>query len=77
MLQGTDILVDNYGLYPDVSYSSGNLRGSILDGAVTLINVMAIHKDGTRLIGDKPPELLEHTLDNIRQYQAFVGQYGA
>jgi hypothetical protein len=76
MLHGTESLASNHGLYPDVTYSSGNLRRSILDGAVTLIDVMAIHADGTRLIGDNPPDLLEHTMDNIQKYQAFVGQYG-
>jgi hypothetical protein len=76
MLEGTEALVTGYDFYPDVAYNSGNLRRSVLDGTVTLIDVMPIHADGSRLIGDRPPDLLEHALDNIQQYEVFVGQYG-
>jgi len=77
MLTGTERLVTDYGYYPDVAYSSGNLRRSSLDGAITLIDVMPIYADGGRLIGDRPPDLLPHTLDNLQKYQDFVGQYGS
>lgn len=76
MLLGTEILAKDYDFTPDIAYSSGNLRQNIYDGTVTLIDVMPIHSDGSRLIGDRPPDLLEHTLANIQSYQTFVGQYG-
>lgn len=77
MLKGTRILAERHGYHPDVAHSSGNLRCSIRDGSVTLLDVMPIHEDGSRLIGDRPPGLLGNTLDNLEAYQAFVGQYGA
>lgn len=76
MLQGIDTLASGYGFFPDIAHNSGNLRRSVLDGEVTLMDVMPIHADGDRLIGDHPPGLLEHAMGNIHDYQAFVGQYG-
>jgi hypothetical protein len=77
MLEGVDVLTACHGYYPDVANSSGNLRRNILDGAVTLIDVMPVYANGNRLIDDRPPGLLEHTLENIEAYQELVGQYGA
>lgn len=73
----TDIqgLVANDALYPDIALSSGNLRRNIHDGSVTLIDVLPIHADGTRLIGDSPSKL-PHNLDMLQTIEGFVGRYG-
>lgn len=76
MLSGVDQLASKLGFYPDIAHSSGNLRRSTNDGAVTLIDVMPIYADGSRLIGDytfKPP----HSWPEFADYRAFVGQYGS
>lgn len=76
MLNGIEVLTGRFGYYPDIAYSSGNLRRSEIDGSVTLIDVMPIHADGTRLIADGAT-VLPNTLENIGNFQAFVGQYGS
>jgi hypothetical protein len=77
MLLGTQALVETYGYYPDIAHNSGNLRRNVLDGSVTLIDVMPIYSNGNRLIDDNPPGLLEHTVDTIARYEEIVGRYGA
>ena len=47
LLAGTMTLVKGYGYYPDLALKSGNLRRNIIDGAVTLIDVMPFYADGT------------------------------
>jgi hypothetical protein len=77
LLEGTGILVTNFGYYPDLANNSGNLRRSVLDGAVSLIDVMPFYADGSRLIGDNPPpNVIPHIQDNIQSYEKFVGEYG-
>lgn len=76
MLLGVKELADMYGYYPDVSQPGDNVRRSVIDGSVTLIDVMPVYDNGNRLIGDNPPGLLEGALAGIERYQAFVGQYG-
>ncbi len=76
MLGGIEVLKERFGYYPDVAYCSGNLRRSEIDGAVTLIDVMPIHEDGTRLIADGAT-ILPNTLEDIGNFQTFVGQYGS
>jgi hypothetical protein len=77
LVSGTERLAADFGYYPDVNHNSGNVRRSIFDGSVTLIDVMPIYGDGKRLIGDKPPGILDHARESIKQYQAFIGQFGA
>lgn len=76
LLSGTERLVDDYGYYPDIASNSGNLRRSIFDGSVTLIDVMPFYANGSRLIGGRPPNVIPHIQRNIQGYQEFVGQYG-
>ena len=76
MLRGIDTLAAGYDFFPDIANNSDNLRRCRLHGEVILIDVMPIHANGDRLIGDHPPGLLEHSLEHIREYQTFVGQYG-
>jgi hypothetical protein len=78
-----DILICNaqklamdYDLYPDIAFSSSNLRRNIHTGSVTLIDVMPIHADGTRLIGDHPSKLPK-TKNAIETIKAFLGNFGA
>ncbi len=77
MLAGIDQLVNRFGMYPDVSWTTGNLRRNVADGSITLIDVMGVHTDGGRPIGDRPPDLIANTTSSIASYQAFVGSYGA
>lgn len=76
MLEGIEILTTHHGYYPDIAYSSGNLRRNEIDGAITLMDVMPIHSDGSRLIEDGAI-ILPNTLQAIGDLQAFVGQYGS
>lgn len=76
LLKGTKTLVGEYGYYPDLSPNSGNIRRSVLDGTVTLIDVMPFYTNGNRLIDDNPPNVISHLEDTVRTYEAFVGQYG-
>jgi hypothetical protein len=76
LLQSSEELRSKEGYYPDVGEISGNVRRSQSDGAITLIDVMPIHADGGRLIGDKPSNWLGHIQDSLEKYAAFVGQFG-
>ena len=78
-----DILLSNIqklsldnALYPDIAFSSSNLRRNIHTGAVTLIDVMPIHLNGTRLIGDHPSKL-PHSREAKKSIEEFVGHFGA
>lgn len=76
MLIGTEELIEKCDFYPDIGPNSGNLRRSIEDGSVTLIDVMPVYANGGRLIGDSPPNLLGLIQDNILSCQRFVGKFG-
>lgn len=76
LLADTAKMVNEEGLYPDISSTSGNVRRNVHTGELALIDVMPIHADGTRLIGDWPSKL-PHTLENIVHYEDFIGHYGA
>jgi hypothetical protein len=76
LLHGARTLVKKHGYYPDLSMNSGNVRRSVLDGSVTLIDVMPFYANGNRLIDDNPPNVIPHLEDTMRTYEAFVGQYG-
>jgi hypothetical protein len=76
LLAGIDHLVTEHGYYPDVADNSGNLRRSVVDGSISLIDVMPVYTNGERLIADGAV-ILPEALANIACYQTFVGQYGA
>lgn len=76
MLRGSERLAEEFGYYPDVAFSSGNLRRNSVDGTVTLIDVMPLYADGNRLINDHTPGILLTSQENLRAYGEFVGQYG-
>jgi hypothetical protein len=76
LLNGAKTLVGKYGYYPDLSPNSGNIRRSVLDGTVTLIDVMPFYANGNRLIDDNPPNVISHIEDTMRTYETFVGQFG-
>ena len=63
------------GLHPDYSFSGGNLRVGLTNGDLKLIDVMPIHSDGRRLIGDTPSKL-PHAQDTLNEYKDFIGMYG-
>lgn len=77
MLKGIDEMYAEHELHPDIANSAGNLRLRPETGDVSLIDVMPIYSNGSRLIGGKPPKLLEHAQENVRRFEDFVGSYGA
>lgn len=77
LLRGAQTLVNEHGYYPDLSPNSGNVRRNVLDGTITLIDVMPFYANGNRLIDDKPPGVIRHIKDIMCSYEAFVGQYGS
>lgn len=77
LVKGSDELITQYDYYPDIAPVSGNLRRSVLDGSVTLIDVMPVYANGSRLIGDRPPNFIPHLQESMETYKEFVGQYGA
>lgn len=77
LLKYIDNLSIKHNLIPDIAQSAGNLRRSTLDGSVILIDVMPAHKDGSRLIGDKPDDLVSGFKENLANIQNFVGQFGS
>ncbi|TAH33841.1 hypothetical protein EYC58_00150 [Candidatus Saccharibacteria bacterium] len=74
---GAEKLRTEFGYIPDVTYHSGNLRRRAADGAVTLIDVMPFYENGSRLIGDRPPDVVSHLQANLALYQEFAGTYGS
>jgi hypothetical protein len=74
---GTQKLVVDYGFYPDTTEKTDNIRRSHVDGTVSLIDVMPFYANGSRLIGDKPPQVIDHVEAALSSYADFVGQYGA
>lgn len=76
LLQQTDQMIMDDGYYPEVAFSSGNLRRDVYTGDITLVDVMPLRQDGTRLIGDSPSKL-PHTLDALKDIGAFVGKFGS
>jgi hypothetical protein len=76
LLRDIQKLSTDHGYYPDIAFSSSNLRKNVHTGNVTLIDVMPIYEDGARLIGDSPSKL-PHTLDAIKNIEDFVGKFGA
>lgn len=77
LAEGTDKLITDFGYFPDIANNSGNLRRSLTDGAITLIDVMPFYANGSRLIGDNPPTIIAHVQDNVAMYKDFAGKYGA
>lgn len=77
LVTGAEHLVRQHSFYPDIADSSGNLRRNIFDGSLTLIDVMPFYADGSRLIGDAPPNIIPHIQNNLQNYQEFIGQYGS
>ena len=77
VVAGAEKLYTEFEYYPDVAPSSGNLRRSNIDGAVSLIDVMPFYANGSRLIGGNPPNIITHLQENVAGYQAFIGSYGA
>jgi hypothetical protein len=76
LLSNVQKLAKDYNYYPDLAFSSSNLRRNSETGGLTLIDVMPIHADGTRLIGDSPSKL-PHTIEAIDAMKIFVGRFGA
>lgn len=76
LVAGSKRLVREQGFYPDIAKNGGNVRINLRDGAVTLIDVMPFYENGSRLIGDQPPNVVEHLQDNLALYERFAGQYG-
>ncbi len=76
LVNGAGWLAEDYGYYPDTANSGGNLRRNILDGSVVLIDVMPFYANGSRLVGDRPPNVIEHVTENLESYRDFVGQFG-
>jgi len=76
-LTGSASLIDEHRKYPDIARSSGNVRRSVVDGAVTLIDVMPFYEDGSRAIGDSPIGAVQSMKDNLTRFEEFVGAYGA
>ena len=76
LVQGVGRLLGDHGYYPDIAHSAGNLRRNSINGAVKLIDIMPLYETGTRLIGDRPANVIPHIQENIQAYQEFVGQYG-
>jgi hypothetical protein len=76
LVTGTERLVSEHGFYPDAAHGGGNVRVNSINGAVTLIDVMPFYANGSRLIGDRPPNVIPHLQSNIAAYEEFVGQYG-
>jgi hypothetical protein len=77
LLHGAALLEADFGYFPDIANSSGNLRRSLVDGGVTLIDVMPFYENGSRLVGDSPIGLMDKTQTNLHNFEALVGQYGA
>lgn len=77
VLKGSAILINDFGRYPDIASSSGNLRRSQIDGSVTLIDVMPFYTNGSRAIGDSPGGAIESMQNNLARFDQFVGSYGA
>lgn len=76
LVTGVQSLAAEYGYYPDLAQSSGNLRRAAATGSLTLIDVMPVYADGGRLIGDRAT-IMPSVLGHLAEYEAFVGQYGA
>jgi hypothetical protein len=77
LLGGADILLKNYGYYPDVALNSENLRRNVHDGTLVLTDVMPLYAEGGRLIGDNPPGVPDSSKENLAAFRGIVGQYGA
>lgn len=77
VLTGAAILINEFGRYPDIARSSGNLRRSQEDGSITLIDVMPFYDNGSRAIGDRPKGAIESMQHNLARLDEFVGSYGA
>ena len=75
LLEGADRLLPQ-GFYPDISVSSDNLRMA-RDGSLALIDVMPVYTDGTRLIGDRPPRIVERISEALDTYRRFEGKFGS
>lgn len=76
LVNGADTLISDHGYFPDIALSSGNLRCSMLDGRLTLIDVLPFYNNGSRLIGDRPPQVIPTIENDLNKYRAFVGQFG-
>jgi hypothetical protein len=74
---GTQRLIADHGFYPDIPEKTDNIRRSQVDGSVNLIDMMPFYANGSRLLGDKPPRIIEHVETALGGYADFVGQYGA
>lgn len=66
----------DHGFYPDTTEKTDNIRRSSIDGSVDLIDLMPFYANGSRLIGDKPPQVINHIEAALNGYADFVGQYG-
>lgn len=75
LLEGADRLLPQ-GFYPDISVNSDNLRMA-RDGSLALIDVMPVYTDGTRLIGDRPPRIVERISEALDTYRRFEGKFGS
>lgn len=60
--------------YPDISSGGKNMRVGE-KGDLLLIDVMPVYSDGARLIGDRPPHLIEHIQDAISEYREFLRRH--
>ncbi len=77
VLKGSAILISDFGRYPDIARSSGNLRRSQIDGSVTLIDVMPFYANSSRAIGDSPGGAIESMQSDLARFDQFIGSYGA
>lgn len=76
LLNGCEELYQESNLYPDIYDASHNLRVNLQTGHLTLIDVMPLNPDGTRLIGDLKPNTnkIGDYIDEIRD--KVLGRYG-
>lgn len=77
LFRGCEALYNESGMYPDLYDASGNLRINTQTGNLTLIDVMPLNEDGTRLIGDLKPNT-NRIGDYIqRARDGILGKYGS
>lgn len=76
LITKTEQMAQEDGVYPDIATAGENVRRNVITGEICLIDVMPIHADGSRLIGDKHSKL-PAALATLEEYKDVVGQYGA
>ncbi len=81
LLKGSKTLLDEEGYHPDVAQGSNNLFVSRETGRLALVDVMPVYANSVngaqRLIGDNPPQFVEHIKAHQDAMREVVGRYGA